>query len=475
MPDRLIYVGKNPINPSLHINGPASRGKYIALSHCWGGQASLRLTNDTLDDFKGGILWTEIPLTFKHAIKICRLLGVDYIWIDSLCIIQDSPDDWFTQASKMCDIYSNSWVTIAADGAPNSTHGFLTDERRQMKVKRFQCPGQNRQDSEIRVRRRGSGVLRDSFSHHHWLAPPRSPLSSRGWILQESLLSPRILHYTAEELTWECSVESRCECQVRPHQFGVERPLRLMVDDLPFEDKWATLVDHFTNRSLTDQHDKLPAIAGLARQMHNATAASYWAGLWSDTFPRALLWWILDRYHSLDPVKCISRRIVPYQAPTWSWASVTGRVMLAHRETALISDLEDFTLSVVPKGIDPYGSLQSASITAKAYLALVSVSDSPGPNEEYIGYKFHATSCLALDGESLSGIIEPDVLGDGYEINLLQPHWILIIGHAANVAHGILVREAREAPNTYERVGFFNPLDYTKWTTIATRQHVTLI
>lgn len=462
LPYRLIDVGDDSKDPHLLINDKKARGKYIALSHCWGGQSPLCLTSNTLVKFERGIPSKDIPSTFRDAIQICRLLSVKYIWIDSLCIIQDSTKDWREQAAQMCDYYSNSWVVIAADGAPNSSHGFLTDKRRKINVQRFKCPGLNG-ESEICVRRKGAGGLHDSFSHHYWVAPSSSPLSSRGWILQESLLAPRILHFTAEEITWECLEESRCECQVGPHHFEVERPLKLRIDALPFHTRWINLVNDYTNRSLTRQGDKLLAISGLARKMQEDKEASYWAGLWSDTFPSSLLWWVLDRYQTPGALTCFSKRIIPFQAPTWSWASVTGRILLTSE--TIVSDLENFSVSVTAMGSDPYGSLKSASITFNAFLALVSVQKA----EE--GYKLSAFSTAVTGGNQMLSHIEPDVQDNGYyDIEIGKKYWMLLIGHTASNAHCILIREVQGRSDTYERVGFVHFFGLGKFKDIATKK-----
>lgn len=99
--------------------------RYIALSHCWGEQPLLTTTADNEIERREGIQWDLLPLTFQHAVQICAGLGIEYLWIDSLCILQGNEDDWVQESEKMASIYANSWLTIAAAAATNSTHGCL--------------------------------------------------------------------------------------------------------------------------------------------------------------------------------------------------------------------------------------------------------------------------------------------------------------------------------------------------------------
>lgn len=428
----------------------------------------------TLALHKQAIPFSNFPKTFQHAILICRGLGVDYLWIDSLCIVQDSEEDWALQAARMTEVYSNSWVTIAADAAVNSDEGFLGNERRKINVKRFKCPGLGTQDSEVCIRKKGSG-FHDSFSHHFWTGPARSPLSSRGWVLQESVLAPRILHFTAEELTWECIMQSRCECQVRPHHFSSALPMKALINQLPFRRKWAALVDDFSERDLTFHTDRLHAISGLAAWIQKSTNASYWAGLWSDEFPQALLWWVLDRKRDVKGTRCISKRISPYQAPSWSWASVTGRILLYSEIDATIPDLSNVKVEVLPASANLYGSLQSAQLTAKGHLVLVHVSNGPGLDGEYARYQFHVISDRLVEGKKLTGPVVPDVQGDGYDINVHQLHFVLIVGHTGSSARCILLRKVRHVVEAYERVGYLHPVSYEEWFQISTEHDLVIV
>ena len=125
------------IGPSFLLTSNTSlaepRVKYTALSHCWGKTKTLRLTHDTYDAYTGleGIRISDLPATFRDAVSITRRLGVRYLWIDSLCIIQDSKEDWNLQSGQMAAIYTHAWLTLAAAASASSVAGFFphTDSR----------------------------------------------------------------------------------------------------------------------------------------------------------------------------------------------------------------------------------------------------------------------------------------------------------------------------------------------------------
>ena len=99
-------------------------GRYICLSHCWGQSRPLCLTKrSTIQDNLQRIPWESLPKTFQHAIEVTRKLGIRFLWIDSICIIQDDKRDWEEESSKMASIYQNSYLTICATSAVSDDAG----------------------------------------------------------------------------------------------------------------------------------------------------------------------------------------------------------------------------------------------------------------------------------------------------------------------------------------------------------------
>jgi hypothetical protein len=122
LPTRILDIGGFGSNRVIKlVESKGLPAKYAAISHCWGSLSSdpLILTKNTLEAFKNGSSWNQLPRLFQETIDLVQRLGIRYIWIDSLCIIQDDVLDWQQESAMMCSVYSNSYVTIAATGAGN--------------------------------------------------------------------------------------------------------------------------------------------------------------------------------------------------------------------------------------------------------------------------------------------------------------------------------------------------------------------
>ncbi|ETS05802.1 HET-domain-containing protein, partial [Trichoderma reesei RUT C-30] len=233
--------------------------RYACLSHRWGASTHLcQTTVDSLPSHLHEIPWSLLPKTFQDAAKVAVWLGIKYLWIDSLCIIQDSAEDWKEQAAQMCEIYTGGYVTFAAAWSA---------------------------DSDV-------GLFRESPS---FTMTPELPLLSRAWVYQERLLSPRIVYFTRYEVAFECARGSR------------ERIC---------EKHWHQIVAEYSGLRISFTSDRLPALAGVARQYgtaHSADLGRYVAGMWENCFPSELLWY--------RATQNVHDRPDSYCGPTWSWIS----------------------------------------------------------------------------------------------------------------------------------------------------------
>ncbi|KAF2467682.1 HET-domain-containing protein, partial [Lindgomyces ingoldianus] len=260
------------------------RDAYTCLSHCWGSNPIIQTTSSTLSTFKNSIPWSQLSRTFRDAIDLTYRLGLKYIWIDSLCIIQDNIDDWRHEGNKMASTYSNSFLTIAASKARDGNEGCYST-----------CPPE---------------------------LCKNLPLLQRGWVLQERLLSPRVVHFGPRELYWECAQRNLCECSelsliLNLHGGGVgtkDLKRELSRSGLTLKDQWYSIVTEYSKLHLTFEKDIFPALQGLAVSTQRHTLFAYHAGLWEDTLISDLMW-IPKRQ---------GRRPRTWRAPTWSWASVVG-------------------------------------------------------------------------------------------------------------------------------------------------------
>jgi hypothetical protein len=111
LPARVLDVVSNKVKL---VETQQKSAPYLTLSHCWGNKKIITTTKATLKSRKSDIPWLSLSRTFQDAITITRELGFRYLWIDSLCIIQDDKKDWERESAKMASIYADSWLTIAA-------------------------------------------------------------------------------------------------------------------------------------------------------------------------------------------------------------------------------------------------------------------------------------------------------------------------------------------------------------------------
>ncbi|KAK1775167.1 heterokaryon incompatibility protein-domain-containing protein [Copromyces sp. CBS 386.78] len=343
LPTRVIDVGSKAGSrpPYLHVVTENATGRYATLSHRWASEEPLKLEVNNLQDFQQEIPVERLPKSFQDAIEATRRLGIQYIWIDSLCIIQDSPDgkDWAAESAKMTTVYENSYVNFAATHAMDSTRGCFFD----------------REPSQVRPIRLHvnwkmvSGYYYAAESHGFTRSVARAPLYQRGWVYQERTLAPRIIHCTDTQLYWECleSIASESFPTGLPHSIHISefaigmcscsswRKLRPPASDLlgymsppnttssKFFDSlllWNMVVAQYAALDLTFQSDKLVAISGLAKMHSKFLDTKYLAGMWLAHLPEQLLWY----RGSLQAPSSYSE----YVAPSWSWASIPTRVQL---------------------------------------------------------------------------------------------------------------------------------------------------
>jgi hypothetical protein len=368
LPTRVLDVGVEGRSQDLKlITLGTNEVKYIALSHCWGDSRSiLTTTKHTLKLRQQNIEFNDLPRTFQDAVQIARALDVQYLWIDSLCIVQDDEDDWQVESGKMADIYLGSYLTIAATGSVDSSGGCF--------FRRWTCQsGGIKSDIETFELQRTLNGSKASFyvrqavdNGHRRLygyasrSTAMAPLLDRAWAYQERILAPRMLHFHMEEMFWECKACTLCECGYlaweQQHKesgkwYAVELNLQLKIriaqtvdDETPLRDAhqlWLDIVEEYSMLALTKESDRLPALAGLADFLSQKFQTLYLAGLWQDDLPIQLLW------HRCSVMYSSCSRDPGSKIPTWSWASI-----LRASETAEESNqLNHITYDEVREGI----------------------------------------------------------------------------------------------------------------------------
>lgn len=311
---------------------------------------------------------------------IVRKLRVRYLWIDSLCIIQDSPEDWSREASAMKDVYANSTCTIAATWGDNSSTGcFVERDPLLISPGKITTAWTGRTGGRVgRITtawtgRRGRGVSNNSLlvlERGAWERQiEHGAVNRRGWVVQERLLSPRVLHFGKEQIFWECRNSIASETLPVPHKcnwdLGEEIHFKRQIlsnseqpRDYKF-DRWQDIISRYMGCILTKPEDKLIAISGIAKAFSSVAEDEYLAGLWRKTLHLQLLWSVEScmQENGLQSVKPH-----PYRAPSWSWASVDANITwpyVSRINKPLVSVQEAI---VQPVTDDPMGQIRGGHI-----------------------------------------------------------------------------------------------------------------
>ena len=372
LPTRLVDIGwvglfgeRKDLRPHLWIPNSTiytpTTYPYVTLSHSWALTGnSIRLTTENAEDWEygenpgeGGIPMEGLAQTFIDAMRITRELGYQYIWIDSLCIMQDSPEDWEREAQTMADVYGNSVLTIFASGmgveggqGASSDTCFSVRNLLELYAPIIMSPSlddamldgvpteanANTTNPDVRA---SFYAIREKYETSVdamlWGAQHKNPLLSRGWIVQERLLSPRTIYYGANELYWECRVHAVSEScpfgtplmkdvsdsqsiwtanaksvyQIlkSPFPSSVVDTDTNMVNNDDSEDNteyaqhllelaacWTTLLTYYTATDLTYPSDRLIALAGMVTAIAETKGWSYIHGSWRELWPFDLLW-----------------------------------------------------------------------------------------------------------------------------------------------------------------------------------------
>lgn len=339
-PTRLLDLGSGK-DQTIRLREGLGRKEFVSLTHRWGNTQPLCLLQGNVETFKTEIKPEDLPKTFRDAVTITRKLRYRYLWIDSLCIIQDSKEDWMTESAIMGHIYRCSALNISAGGAEDSSSGcFVTREPLQHRA----C---------ILTGDATAGLCVPRCCPSEWRNHDGSSTISRGWVFQERMLAPRTLHYSRKTISWECICLDATEGWPEGDTWDWERDRRyrrpkeifqtlcdfqrpaenptfpLANKDMEaFYHAWAELVNNYSNKKLTQGSDKLVALHGVMSLIAESTGLRQAAGMWLDYLHLDLMWSTWNqaekRPEFYDPTK--------YRAPSWSWACVDSGVRLECRD-----------------------------------------------------------------------------------------------------------------------------------------------
>lgn len=476
----------------------ATESAYMTLSYCWGSQPAsqaYRLLKSTEQDMRNKQSIALLPKTIRDAMEIASYFQCSYLWVDRLCIFQDSAEDFQREAASMADIYKNSTLNIAALGAQDADGGcfFERDQRyvaptrvniQHNRHNRYERPMPYRFESEKRL------GLRSSFE--------AEPLIHRAWTVQERILARRVIYFGSKQVFWECKHAHWCETHPdeakvsddiektmvtkderwghlweRLLHGGDEDPWRLLLTKLvrlsdPCEQllaDWSGIVTLFNKCALTVPSDKLVALSGVANEVKRRLEElrpdarhRYVAGLWEEELPGVLTW------HVLGPAS----RAISYRAPTWSWASIDGLVKFPLKAGDTNSVFSTLTAVRIEQrsGEPETGQVENASITLLGPVLHAKVRTTEGWLKPASFEFVVASLCEASDPGSKTdqtsgtkapvqfGISHSKVVFDTLD-DIRQDIFQMIIQTDGVEVEGIALVVAGVEPCTYKRVGYF--------------------
>ncbi|KEY71004.1 hypothetical protein S7711_10202 [Stachybotrys chartarum IBT 7711] len=391
MPTRVLELDFTQPRPTFCLMSGVDcpqDSKYCTMSHCWGTKPvnkMIRLSNTSMETLSKGQPIDVLPITFREAMVIANRLGVRYLWIDRLCIFQDSDQDWNQELVTIRDIYKNTFVNIAALGAKDDEGGCFFNRNiskvapgvvnvrfdREEKTKPFVCERE----------------LQASYSTKFH----KEPLMNRGWVVQERLLAPRVLYFGSTQIYWECCQALKTETYRNMwnnhEQTGSLSSCRklLLFNSVQLRNStvseqlvtdWNNIIQLYSKCTLTMPKDKLAAIAGLATDMKKRLQETqpgnhqYLAGLWRTHMPNCLLW---------TPQGNPPLRVKEYRAPSWSWACFDSPfdMTLCYHDpnTPMYASLVSAETVNIPEGIET-GRVISGKITVSAPVIQVRCDES---------------------------------------------------------------------------------------------------
>ncbi|KAI4205832.1 MAG: hypothetical protein LQ350_000017 [Teloschistes chrysophthalmus] len=396
LPTRVISVGSMQGARKPHLLVTDGRpARYVALSYCWGPQMGEPGKYPLLRSGNVQNLLQEIPLslmpqTIQDAVEVVKKLGLEYIWIDALCIIQDSRTDWETESARMKDVYEGAYLTIVATSAGSSTDGFVQRSLPPSVTVSYRGDEDPVIDSRFYITRAIAGRA-------PWDLVDLTTWNKRGWTYQERLLSRRLIHFCSSAVFWECRYLDSSEFNVKTRE-SYNRPSWISnpcnegmmvvepMDSKSHYESWYTILSKYSARVFTYKSDTLAALSGLASvfQRVHSTKDEYIAGLWRQDFSHGLLWMVHDSSESY--------RGSEYWAPSWSWASVAGliewpsRTIERHQRNDFTIELLDINLDVATE--NAMGSLHGGSIRMRGRLRAVDQVSKPTEWGSLLRYRY---------------------------------------------------------------------------------------
>ncbi|KAI1461449.1 heterokaryon incompatibility protein-domain-containing protein [Annulohypoxylon moriforme] len=463
-----------------------------------------RLTRHTMKQFQEKIPFDDLPANFRDAIIVTRELGIRYIWIDSLCILQDSTEDWDAEAKNMGRYYSYSTLTILAQTSEGSTQGFLKPPVVPKKFNPVKLHIDSGDNDERQVTVEWLPYGREDLL----MLRRESVLAKRGWTLQEDLLSPRKLHYGKHQIQWKCCETMKSAEDVPsqdprqsfhmylPLEFNVlssvlqggllPKPQRRPVDIEEMLTEYYDLLKLYSMRAFEMKKDRLPAFSGLAQRIHKYLEGDYIAGLWSCDFQRNLDWntrrdhanFDFDFDYEYERCGLRTPKIVHENCPpSWSWAAANQPISFHRFPTNPYDpyglELLDYRMSYSDPS-NPYGIVKAGHLLVRGYTMPVVERteayvnkigsiyfDDPKKGQDGDDHivKVPIYPVIGIFGRSTKLVLAVEEVSESESKRKdsdtlpLQEHLVLLIRAGPFGGHCLLLRKKDENEEQFERIG----------------------
>ncbi|KAI3316825.1 HET-domain-containing protein [Xylariaceae sp. AK1471] len=407
-PTRLIDV-RNPQHLRLVTRDDVTLPcLYATLSYVWGPAQSYTLTKDTCSQMHAKLDSLKMGKTINDSIMVTRRMGFAYLWIDALCIIQDSTEDKLKELSSMSDIYRKSALTIVAASASSASDGFLhTPEPPTFFVEPFQ----------IKIKSDQGQLATLICGYRETYRTAVDPINSRAWTLQERVLSPRLLIFSKSGVMWMCRESHTNPSGPTDGGPPYQTSLDLDTDDKKTDEdrlreQWMSIRADYSEMDISYCSDKLPAISALAAELSRRTEWTYLAGMWKENLFSELHWRSMRQTPAgenflLKPQKV---REAGYIAPSWSWAS-TGLGMIVDGEDER-DDREVFDFKVLDRHVVPVGEsdFQFGPVKSGFLVVQGKIVELPFRLEDWQNPGESDLSLLDIRGDECG---KPQVIGEG--------------------------------------------------------------
>ncbi|WDK18666.1 heterokaryon incompatibility protein [Colletotrichum graminicola] len=464
LPTRIVDVSTDPPRLQITSNEP---GSFVALSHCWGspvdGGGPPMTRRNSIGTHIRAIDPATLPRNFKDAITVTLALGFKYIWIDSLCIVQDDGDDWAREAASMKTVYENASLVLATSSSGNVSTAILQDRSpyREGTLSFDMCG----------LPSAGAVTYRVIPNHAGWEPVVQGPIDTRAWCFQERLMARRYLSFGTHEMIWECRDGSRCECEYKSvyydvvsgrlqhntQSYNIETLMKEGREDMILKEfaqyaVWARIIRIYSRRQLTHQSDRLVAITAVADRFSEELQDQYLWGLWRRDFLSSLCWFAIRPGSIGAP-----------SLPSWTWASISARISMyfdAHeKDTVAMAEVVEYPEPLGMQGPDdaatPTIVLQGPMVHTILHIDDVGNATLVSPEEV-------ATSIICLDVPLETAPISYDhetTTSQRASIGTQEPgrfpvHLMFIFHRRGKTSPFLIFGRSQVNPSRFKRLGF---------------------